>query len=214
MCSISVEPIPSMILIPVASCHACQVASGSGSPAGTPIVAVTRRRPGTDPASIARSAVGAVEEHRRSITRDRGQQWRRDSTFSNSREAAPIRSGKITREPNPNVKAERGRAREEVVIDRPDSMSALERVGHRQSVARWKCIVAYGRPVVPDVKANSATSSAEVEGELGGLAGRPAPRGCSVLPAPTTVYRGMPPPADRRRSGDRRGCGRSGRSRR
>ena len=50
MCSISVEPIPSTIRMPVFSYHASETAAGSGSPALTHVCS----EPGTSCASSAR----------------------------------------------------------------------------------------------------------------------------------------------------------------
>ena len=46
MCSISVEPMPSMIFSPVRSWNACQVAAESGSPALTQRRSVVKSAPG------------------------------------------------------------------------------------------------------------------------------------------------------------------------
>lgn len=40
--------------------------------------------------------------------------------------------------------------------------TCAEKVSAMASTSRWKCIQPLGRPVVPEVKAISATSSAEV----------------------------------------------------
>jgi hypothetical protein len=80
--------------------------------------------------------------------------------FSISRVLAPTRSGKITRPPRPNVNASGG------VPANTSSLRGLttcaENVSAMASTSRWKCMVAFGRPVVPDVNARSATSSAAV----------------------------------------------------
>ena len=73
---------------------------------------------------------------------------------------APIRSGNSSSPPRPNVNASGGLP--------VNTSSALARKldGGQQSHAairsRWKCIAAFGVPVVPDVNAMSAVSSAAV----------------------------------------------------
>ena len=103
MCSISVEPIPSRILIPVRSRHASQVAAGSVSPAETQ----TRRlaaSPGCIAASMARNAVGAVKQTVGRSTRNAASRCSGEAC-SSSRLAAPTRSGNSTAPPRPKVKA-------------------------------------------------------------------------------------------------------------
>ena len=56
MCSISVEPIPSTIRMPVFSNHASDTPAGSGSPADTHVCSES----GRSSLSSARYAVGAV----------------------------------------------------------------------------------------------------------------------------------------------------------
>ena len=106
MCSISVDPMPSMILTPVASWNAFQVATGRCSPADT-----QRRRldkPAVaSPAIIALYAVGAVKQ----IVTPCSAMCRASSAgvaFSMSSVDAPTRRGKTTRPPSPNVKASGG----------------------------------------------------------------------------------------------------------
>ena len=50
-----------------------------------------------------------------------------------------------------------------------------EKVSAMASTSRWKCMVALGRPVVPEVNASSATSSAAV-GTAANSAGAAAAR--------------------------------------
>ncbi len=80
--------------------------------------------------------------------------------FSTSAVLAPKRSGKHSRPPRPKVKASGGE---------PMKMSSC--AGFRQErgkqshiaiTSRWKCMVPLGLPVVPEVKAINATSSAAV----------------------------------------------------
>ncbi len=158
MCSISVDPMPSMILTPVASWNAFQVATGRCSPADT-----QRRRLDSpavaSPAIIALYAVGAVKQ----IVTPCSAMCRASSAgvaFSMSSVEAPTRSGKTTRPPSPNVKASGG-----VPVNTSSGVgrsTCVENVSAFASTSRWKCMVAFGRPVVPDVKASSATSSAAV----------------------------------------------------
>ena len=80
--------------------------------------------------------------------------------FSISSVDAPTRSGKTTRPPSPKVKASGG-----VPVKTSSAVGRStwrENVSAMASTSRWKCIVAFGRPVVPEVKASSATSSAAV----------------------------------------------------
>ena len=73
---------------------------------------------------------------------------------------APNRIGKHVTPPSPNVNASGG------VPVKISCGSAMLNDRGKQSViamtSRWKCIVALGDPVVPDVKAISAVSSAAV----------------------------------------------------
>ena len=80
--------------------------------------------------------------------------------FSTSTVDAPACSGNSSTPPRPNVKANGGVP---VKTSSGDGRSTWrEKVSQIASTSRWKCIVAFGRPVVPDVKASSATSSEEV----------------------------------------------------
>jgi len=86
---------------------------------------------------------------------------------SSSTVAAPTRSGKSNRPPNPKVNASGGV---------PMQMSFAARCtidfGKQSQIAitsRWKCIVALGLPVEPEVKAMSAVSLAAVSTALKGV---------------------------------------------
>ena len=101
MCSISVEPIPSTIRMPVFSYHASATAAGSGSPALTQV----RRHAGTSCASIERYAVGAVK----SVVIPRSPiACSMSPGLATGAVEAPKRSGKSTRPPRPNVNASGG----------------------------------------------------------------------------------------------------------
>ena len=80
--------------------------------------------------------------------------------LSMSSVAAPMRSGNSSRPPSPNVNASGGLP---VKISSGVARS-IERgqQSHAASTSRWKCIVPLGVPVVPDVNAMSAVSSADV----------------------------------------------------
>ena len=80
--------------------------------------------------------------------------------FSTSTVEAPWRSGKHSMPPRPKVKAIGGV---------PQTMSSLYirmtergKQSHMAITSRWKCTVPFGLPVVPEVKAMSAGSSAAV----------------------------------------------------
>ncbi len=80
--------------------------------------------------------------------------------FSTSTVDAPAWSGNSSTPPRPNVKAYGGVP---VNTSSGDGRSTCrEKVSQIASTSRWKCMVAFGRPVVPEVNASSATSSAEV----------------------------------------------------
>src|SRR5258706_15092795 len=80
--------------------------------------------------------------------------------FSTSAVLAPKRSGKHSSPPRPKVKASGGEPM------KTSSCAGFRQERGKQShiaiTSRWKCIVPLGFPVVPDVNAISATSSAEV----------------------------------------------------
>ena len=81
-------------------------------------------------------------------------------SFSARTVAAPTRIGKASMPPSPKVKASGG------VPQNTSSFVAprIERgkASHIATTSRWKCIVPLGLPVVPEVKAMSAVSSAAV----------------------------------------------------
>ena len=158
MCSISVEPIPSMIRSPVASWKLSHTARGSVSPAETQ----RRRLPsaGALPAAtIARYAVGAVDSTVAPCSAIASAS-RSGVARSSNRVAAPARNGKISSAPSPKVNASGG-----VPTNRSSGVgfsTCFENVSATASTSRWKCVVALGWPVVPEVKASSTTSSAAV----------------------------------------------------
>ena len=79
---------------------------------------------------------------------------------SSSKVAAPARIGKTSRPPRPNVKPSGG-----VPVNTSVGWlctRCFPKVSAMASTSRWKCMVALGTPVVPDVAASIATSSAAV----------------------------------------------------
>ena len=80
--------------------------------------------------------------------------------FSTSTVEAPTRIGKHSMPPRPKVNAIGG------VPTKTSSLPAFRiergKRSHIATTSRWKCIVPLGLPVVPEVKAMSATSSAAV----------------------------------------------------
>jgi hypothetical protein len=108
---------------------------------------------------------------------------------SRSKALAPIRIGNSTSPPRPKVKANGG-----------DPQKTSSGVGRRTwrgkqsqiaSTSRWKCIVPFPSPVVPEVKAMSATSSAAVS-QLMKVVGFPRIRRSSSPSGPKVTDR---PPA-------------------
>ena len=153
MCSISVEPIPSTIRMPVFSNHASDTPAGSGSPADTHVCSESGR------SSLEQRAVrGRRREQRRHPLRRaacraaaaaRSAPWTRRSSSGNSSEA-----------PSPNVNAIGG---EPLKTSAGCGLSTWRaNVSHDASRSRWKCTQPLGSPVVPLVKAMIATSSAAV----------------------------------------------------
>ncbi len=158
MCSISVDPIPSMIFTPVASLNACQTAPGRCSPAETAARSEDSRC-ADPPASIALYAVGAVKQTVTPCSSIRSPSSS-GAAFSIISVEAPARSGKISTPPRPKVNAIGG-----VPVNTSSGVGAsrcAEKVSAIARTSRWKCMVALGRPVVPEVNARSATSSAAV----------------------------------------------------
>src|SRR2546426_2777375 len=62
--------------------------------------------------------------------------------------------------PEPEGERKRRRAAEDVVLVHLEHRARKQ--SHMAITSRWKCIVPFGLPVVPEVKAISATSSAAV----------------------------------------------------
>ena len=160
MCSSSVEPMPSMMRSPLASNHSWLVAAGSASPADTHLrrLGAGQGWPCSDSA-IARHEVGAVNitvaPKRCTPAISSGPDTRSISAVD-----APTLSGNSSSPPRPKVKASGG------LPMKMSSAVGRSTWGGQQAQAaitsRWKCIVAFGRPVVPEVKAIRQMSSAAV----------------------------------------------------
>ena len=156
MCSISVEPMPSTMRMPVASCQACATLAGSGSPAemhASSDGSSTRSR------SSARYMVGAVAS--------RVTPCRRTVSTSGSipglaigANEAPKRIGNSTSTPRPNVNAI-GAVPVKTSSGDGERISRAK-VSQIASTSRWKWTQPLGSPVVPEVKAIRATSSLAV----------------------------------------------------
>jgi len=156
MWSISVLPMPSIMRTPVAAFHASHTGDGSISPAETHVRSDRTSRCETR-AAIARYATGAVKT---TLARNR---WTASSSvsalaFSSNTVAAPTSSGNKSSPPRPNVKASGGLPQKTSSADARSTF--LPNVSHVAAMSRWKCIAAFGLPVVPDVNAIIATSSA------------------------------------------------------
>ncbi len=80
--------------------------------------------------------------------------------FSSNSTDAPARSGNTSRPPSPNVNASGG-VPVKISVGRGWT-TCLENVSAMARTSRWKCMVALGLPVVPEVVASTATSSAAV----------------------------------------------------
>src|SRR4029079_15899035 len=76
--------------------------------------------------------------------------------FSTSSVAAPAWSGKSSTPPSPKVKAYGGGPVNTSSVD--GCSTCREKVSQIDITSRWKCIVAFGRPVVAEVKASTETS--------------------------------------------------------
>ncbi len=103
--------------------------------------------------------------------------------------------------PSPKVKAYGGvPANTSSVVGRSRKR---ENVSAFASTSRWKCMVAFGRPVVPEVNASSATSSAAVRtaSKLVGCAAARRVRSSSA--SPPKAMTGMPSAAASRSSRNR-----------
>ena len=92
---------------------------------------------------------------------------------STSSVAAPIRSGKSSSPPSPNVNASGG-----LPVNTSSGVAfsvCFGQQSHAAITSRWKCIVPFGLPVVPDVNAISAVSVASVatSANVAGLPRRP-----------------------------------------
>lgn len=107
--------------------------------------------------SITRYAVGAVNSTETRCSAIAGNSCLGPACSSSSA-LAPARIGKITRPPSPKVKPS-GDCRMKTSPTCGRS-TCLEKVSAIASTSRWKCMHPLGRPVVPEVKAISATSSA------------------------------------------------------
>ena len=156
MCSISVEPIPSTIRMPVFSNHASDTPAGSGSPADTHVCSESRHG-----SSLEQRAVrGRRGEQRRHLllARSRRAAVRRRAS---ARCDAPKRSGNSSEAAEPERERERRRAAEDVGRLRVAARGArtCRTIASR---SRWRCTQPFGSPVVPAVKAMIATSSAAV----------------------------------------------------
>ncbi len=79
---------------------------------------------------------------------------------SNSTAWAPARSGNTSRPPSPKVNASGGLPAN--TSSGPGLSTCAPNVSAMASTSRWKCMVALGTPLVPEVNAISATSSAAV----------------------------------------------------
>ena len=158
MWNISVEPMPSMMSIPVAFFHSVRVPGGSASPADTHLRSDERsccRALG----AIARYDVGAVNSTVARCSAIAGRSASGAGRSSKSVEA-PIRSGKNRSPPRPNVNARGG-----LPVNTSSAVARSIEGGQHSHAAirsRWKCIVPLGLPVVPEVNAISAVSSAMV----------------------------------------------------
>ncbi len=139
---------------------------------------------------MARYAVGAVKQ---TVAACRSIRSASSSgvAFSTSRVAAPTRIGNTSRPPSPNVKASGGVPMK--TSSGTGRTRCLENVSAIARTSRWKCIVALGRPVVPEVKASSATSSAEVSIAVNSSAAPVMRAARSSLPGPPYVTIGAPP---------------------
>lgn len=156
MCSISVAPMPSMISMPVASRHSWRVAAThlrSEPPSGTESL---RSRTA---AAIARYEVGAANSTVApnvpiASSRSGGE------AFSSRTTCAPTLIGNSVSPPSPKVNASGG------LPMNTSSAVAFNTCGGKHTqlaiTSRWKCIVAFGWPVVPEVNASRQVSSTAV----------------------------------------------------
>ncbi len=155
---ISVAPMPSMTLIPVSARSCSHTSSGMCSPALT-----APRRPCSRSAfpalRICRYAVGAVAS---TVTPASATNSASGSgaTASVSSAHAPARRAQTTRMPRPNVNAS-GAVQETRSSGRRRSV-CRPKVLSIDRMSRWKCVVIFGTPVLPEVGPKRATSSAAV----------------------------------------------------
>ncbi len=190
MCSSSVAPMPLMIRRPVRSCQDRQVAAGRFSPAETHRLRLVRSYASSS-SSIARYAVGAVNSTDTRCSAMAGNSCL-GPACSSSRALAPARIGKTTSPPRPKVKPSGGLPAKRSSGRGPSTCA--EKVSAMASTSRWKCMQPLGRPVVPEVNAISATSSAAVS-----AAGNGVPGAAPVRVPPSAPAR-VPPSARADRS--------------
>src|ERR1700694_5138924 len=155
---ISVEPMPSLISMPVASLKIWRVASGTASPADTHFLKEEiSKLPAI--AAIPRYMIGVVKQ---TFALKR---WIVSSSvsgvcFSTSTVEAPKRIGKHSIPPSPKVNASGG------VPQKMSSLGPFRQERGKQShigiTSRWKCIVPLGLPVVPEVRAIKGTPHDDV----------------------------------------------------
>ncbi len=81
-------------------------------------------------------------------------------SFSITTPAAPTRSGNSSNPPRPKVKASGGvPMKTSSLVERSVCTGKQSQIA---STSRWKCMVPFGMPVVPEVKLIRQTSSAAV----------------------------------------------------
>jgi len=103
---------------------------------------------------------------------------------SSSSTLAPTLSGKVTSPPSPKVNPTGGVPAK--ISAGPAASTCRPNVSLMASTSRWKCMVAFGFPVVPEVGASRATSSAAVAtaGKLPLFAAQRLARSPPVPPGP------------------------------
>ena len=173
--------MPSMSSMPVAFFHNARVAAGNASPADTHLRRLDRSNLSAC-AAMARYDVGAVN---RTVARCCAMAGSSMSggARSSSNVDAPTRIGNSRSPPSPNVKASGG-----LPVNTSSAWARSVERGQQSQAAStswWKCIVPFGWPVVPDVKAISAVSSPAVRtsaNESGFLAASVSTLSASALP--------------------------------
>ena len=113
--------------------------------------------------------------------------------FSINSAEPPARSGKTRSPPRPKVNAIGG-----VPVKTSSGVgrrTCAEKVSAIASTSRWKCIAHLGRPVVPEVKASRATSSAEVSTSAKSVGRSAARRVRSSPDSPPKVTTGTSTPS-------------------